>query len=209
MKCIWTLILLIGTSLSIQAQSNEVQQLLLNYEKLSQLKNILADMKKGYQVVSNGYSTIKDISEGNFNLHDAFIEGLLLVSPVIKNYKRVPDIVRYQKSIVQEYKRAYTDFKLSGFFNAGEIEYMGKVYGNLFNQSLKNLDELTTVITSSKLSMSDDERLQAIDRIFADTEDKLQFLRMFNQNAKILALQRGKELRNLESSKKLYLLNNN
>lgn len=209
MKCIWLLILIIGTSLPVKAQSQDIQQLLLNYEKLTQLKNILTDMKNGYQVVSNGYTAIKDISEGNFNLHDAFIEGLLSVSPAIKNYKRVPDIIQYQKYIIREYKSAYKNFKLSGFFNEGEIEYMGNVYGNLFNQSVKSLDELATVITSSKLSMSDDERLQAIDRIFAETEDKLQFLRMFNKNAKILALQRSKEFRNLESSKKLYQLNFN
>jgi hypothetical protein len=209
MKCICLLILIIGTSLPVKAQSQEIQQLLLNYEKLTQLKNILTDMKKGYQVVSNGYTAIKDISEGNFNLHDAFIEGLLSVSPAIKNYKRVPDIIQYQKYIIREYKSAYKNFKLSGFFNEGEIEYMGNVYGNLFNQSVKSLDELATVITSSKLSMSDDERLHAIDRIFAETEDKLQFLRMFNKNAKILALQRSKEFRNLELSKKLYQLNLN
>jgi len=209
MKCIWLSILIIGTNLSVKAQSKEIQQLMLNYEKLTQLKNILTDMKKGYQVVSNGYTAIKDISEGNFNLHDAFIEGLLSVSPAIKNYKRVPDIIQYQKYIIREYKNAYKNFKLSGLFNEGEIEYMGNVYGNLFNQSVKSLDELATVITSSKLSMSDDERLHAIDRIFAETEDKLQFLRMFNKNAKILALQRSKEHQNVESSKKLYQLNLN
>ncbi len=44
-----------------KAQSAEVQQLLLNYEKLNQLKNILSDMKKGYQIVSKVYSTIKNI----------------------------------------------------------------------------------------------------------------------------------------------------
>src|SRR5690606_12907886 len=117
MKIIWILLILTSSAVSSRAQSHEVQQLLLNYEKLSQLKNILADMKKGYQVVSNGYTTIKHISEGNFNLHDAFIDGLFAVSPAIKNYKRVPDIIRYQKYIVQEYKRAYQGFKLSGFFN--------------------------------------------------------------------------------------------
>ena len=39
-------------------QSNEIEQLLLNAEKLTQLKNILTDMKKGYQVVSKGYNTV-------------------------------------------------------------------------------------------------------------------------------------------------------
>ena len=190
--------------LAAQAQSFEAQQLLLNYEKLIQMKDILADMKKGYAIVSKGYNTIKDISEGNFNLHDAFIQGLMAVNPAIKNYKRVPDIISYQKSIISEYKSAFQNFKNSGVFNSNEIGYLGNVYGNLFNQSLQNLDELATVVTASKLSMSDDERLNAIDRIFADTEDKLQFLRDFNRQTQVLVLQRSKEKKDVSDTQKLY-----
>ncbi|MGX5690268.1 TerB family tellurite resistance protein [Arcticibacter tournemirensis] len=190
--------------LAAQAQSFEAQQLLLNYEKLIQMKDILADMKKGYAIVSKGYNTIKDISEGNFNLHDAFIQGLMAVNPAIKNYKRVPDIISYQKSILSEYKSAFQNFKNSGVFNSNEIGYLGNVYGNLFNQSLQNLDELATVVTASKLSMSDDERLNAIDRIFADTEDKLQFLRDFNRQTQVLVLQRSKEKKDVSDTQKLY-----
>ena len=207
MKAIWVILMMIGTSSIAQAQSAEVQQLLLNYEKLKQLKNILSDMKKGYQIVSKGYTTIKNISEGNFNLHDAFINGLLSVSPEIRNYKRVPDIIAYQKRIIKEYKSAFNRFKSSDTFSPDEILYIGKVYQNLFNESVQNLDELATVITSSKLSMSDDERLKAIDRICEDTEDKLQFLRDFNKKTNILVIQRGREKRNVESSEKLYQLN--
>ncbi|MGB4401149.1 MAG: TerB family tellurite resistance protein [Daejeonella sp.] len=204
MKTFLIILMIVGSTSITNAQTTEVQQLLLNYEKLNQLKNILRDMKKGYQVVSNGYTTIKNISEGNFNLHDTFISGLMTVSPAIKKYKRVPDIIRYQKNIVNEYKSAFTRFKLSGSFNPEEIEYLGKVYHNLFNESLRSLDELASVITSSKLSMSDDERLAAIDRIFADTEEKLQFLRHFNKNTSILAIQRDKEKRDVRRSEDLY-----
>lgn len=205
MKTFLIILMIAGSSTITNAQTTEVQQLLLNYEKLNQLKNILRDMKKGYQLVSNGYTTIKNISEGNFNLHDTFISGLMTVSPAIKKYKRVPDIIRYQKDIVDEYKSAFTRFKSSGSFNPKEIQYLAKVYQNLFNQSLRSLDELATVITSSKLSMSDDERLAAIDRIFADTEEKLQFLRHFNKNTSILALQRDKEKRDVKTTEDLYL----
>lgn len=207
MKKIWILMLVIAISSATKAQSVEVQQLLLNYEKLKQLKNILSDMKKGYEIVSKGYNTIKDISEGNFNLHDAFISSLLSVNPEIKNYKKVADIVTCQKNIVKEYKSAFGRFKRSGTFSASEIEYLGKVYGNLFNQSLQNLDDLATVLTSNKLSMSDNERLEAIDRIFADTEDKLIFLRDFNKKTNILAIQRSREKRNIETSEKLHQVN--
>ena len=204
MKTFLIILMIAGSTATTNAQTTEVQQLLLNYEKLNQLKNILRDMKKGYQVVSSGYTTIKNISEGNFNLHDTFISGLMTVSPAIKKYKRVPDIIRYQKNIVDEYKSAFARFKSSGSFNPEEIEYLAKVYHNLFNESLRSLDELASVITSSKLSMSDDERLAAIDRIFADTEEKLQFLRHFNKNTSILALQRDKENRDIRRTEDLY-----
>lgn len=206
---IYSLLLMVTTSVAMQAnaQSTEVQQLLLNVEKLSQLKNILTDMKKGYTVVTNGYNTVKNISQGNFSLHEIFLDGLMLVNPEIRKYKRVGDIISYQKNILSEYKSAFNRFKGLENFNPQEIEYLGKVYQQLFRQSLDNLDELAMVITSSKLRMSDDERLQAIDRIFADTQDKLMFLRSFNKEASILSLQRQKEKADLKSARQYYNLN--
>ncbi|HEX7358342.1 MAG TPA: hypothetical protein VF270_11585, partial [Ignavibacteriaceae bacterium] len=93
MKYLWTILILFGINLTSQAQSNEIQQLLLNVEKLTQLKSILSDMKKGYQIVSKGYNSVKQITEGNFSLHDAFLSRLIAVNPAIKNYKRVADII--------------------------------------------------------------------------------------------------------------------
>jgi len=189
---------------SAKAQSFEIQQLLLNWEKLTQMKNILSDMKKGYTIVSQGYNSVKSIANGNFNLHETFLDGLMLVNPEIKKYKRVADIIAYQRGIVSEYRSAYNRFRNAETFNQKELDYLGKVYKQLTDQSIDNLDELTTIITSSKLRMSDDERLQAIDRIFADTEDKLQFLRSFNKQASILSLQRQKEKAEIDNLNQYY-----
>ncbi len=202
-----SLFLLIGFYLPAKAQSTEVQQLLLNVEKLSQLKNILADMKKGYQVVSTGYNAVKNISRGNFSLHEVFLDGLMLVSPEIRKYKRVADIINYQRSIVSEYRSAFDQFKRTDNFNPNEIRYMGRVYKQLFDQSIDNLEELTMIVTSSKLRMSDDERLKAIDRIFADTQDKLAFLRSFNKEAGLLNLQRKREKAEINSIQNQFNLN--
>lgn len=189
------------------AQSQETQQLLLNVEKLSQLKNILSDMKRGYTVITNGYNSVKNIAQGNFSLHEVFLDGLMLVNPEIKKYRRVADIISYQKNIITEYKAVYNRFKSSSNFSPQEIDYLGKVYKQLFDQSLDNIEELTTVISSSKLRMSDDERLQAIDRIFADTEDKLLFLRNFNKEASILNLQRKRENTDLKTTRGYFGIN--
>lgn len=203
-KCIvmvW--VILFSFSGQVIAQSTEIQQLLLNVEKLAQLKKILSNMKQGYEIMSNGYSAIKDISKGNFNLHEAFLDGLLHVSPTVRKYKKIGEIIIFQSQLVKEYKSAFKSFETSNLFNTNEIKYMSNVYSNLFNKSLQNLDELTMVITAGKLRMSDDERLNAIDRIYIDMGDKLVFLRTFNKENNVLAIQRGREMVDTKVSKKL------
>lgn len=210
MKKIIVLLIVLNTYMAakLSAQSEEAQQLLLNVEKLAQFKQILSDMKKGYQVISTGYSTVKNLSEGNFNLHKTFLDGLMMVSPSVKKYKRIADIINNQIMIVKEYKNAFNRFKQDGNFNAEEIVYLGNVYGNLFKQSLNDLDELAIIITYSKVRMSDDERLEAIDRIYNNMQDKLLFLRHFNNNTTILAVQRAREKHDVVTMKKIYGVTN-
>src|SRR5579863_2568221 len=88
----WAVLLaLVGSAGTLRAQSFEIQQLVLDIEKLTQLKDILKDLKEGYQVLDKGYSAIRDIAQGNFNLHKAFLDALLTVSPTVKNYARVAE----------------------------------------------------------------------------------------------------------------------
>lgn len=194
-------------SFQLKAQSEEVQQLLLNIEKLSQFKKILQNMYDGYKLLNKGYTAVKNISEGNFSLHKTFLDGLMEVSPAVKKYKRIADIINYQIRIAKEYKLAFNRFKQEKQFTADEIDYLGKVYSNLFNESLKSLDELAVVITSGKLRMSDDERLQAIDKIYLVVEDQYSFLKDFTNNTNMLALQRKSEQAQIEMSRRLYGLN--
>lgn len=210
MKKIIVLLIVLSACITtkLSAQSQEVQQLLLNVEKLAQFKQILSDMKKGYQIVSTGYSTIKDLSQSNFSLHKRFLDGLMTVSPTVKKYKRIADIISNQILIVKEYKNAFGRFKQDGNFNPGEIEYLGKVYSNLFKQSLYDIDELMIITTDSKLRMSDDERLKAIDGIYANIQDKLLFLRNFNDNTTILAVQRAREKNDAVTLQKIYGITN-
>jgi len=168
----------------------------------------LSDMKKGYEILNGGYNTIKDLSEGNFSLHKTFLDALLEVSPTVKNYKRVADIINYQIILVKEYKSAFNRFKQDNNFNQEELAYLGRVYENLFKQSLNNLDDLITIITANKLRMSDDERLAAIDGLYSDMQDKLLFLRHFNNNTTVLALQRAKEKNDVNTMRLIYGINN-
>lgn len=194
----------IGPVQKAMAQAQELEQLALDIEKLAQFKQILSDMKKGYDILDKGYSTIKGISQGSFDLHQGFLNGLLAVNPQLRNYSRISDIIQCQGLLLSEYRSAYGRFKSGGHFTPKEIAYLGTVYKNLFDQSLNNLDALTTVITDSRLRMSDDERLKQIDRIDHDMQDKLSFLRSFNRRVNAVDAQRAQETLEHRKLQQLY-----
>lgn len=208
MKCVIGFFIVINTSFlnvyQAKAQSFEAQQLLLDFEKLIQLKGILTNMYKAYEIVSEGYENIKNISEGNFNLHNLFLNSLLQVSPFVQKYERIAEIISDQLQLVGEYKTAFSQFKQDKNFSPDEILYIEKVYSNLFDESVKDLDALFTVITAGELRMSDDERLSAIDEVYESIEDKLTFLRYFNNNTKILALQRARDANDVSTIRSVY-----
>jgi hypothetical protein len=197
--------LLLGLG-SIQAQTipQLLEQIILDTEKLASLKSILQDMYKAYTIINSGYNDIKNISEGNFKLHKAFLDALLAVSPAVQNYGRVVDIINAEYSIVAEYKAAYSRFSANGHFTLQELDYINTVYTNLFNKSLGCLNELAMVVTANQLRMSDAERLRAIDWVYADITGQLSFLRMFNNSTSIQAIQRAREANDIGTLKSMY-----
>ncbi len=206
MKRIILLLALVVGSVAAQAQAQEIEQLILDIEKLSQLKQILSDMKEGYQILTQGYEAVRSISEGNFNLHKVFLDALLAISPAVKNYIKIEHIINNQVTLIQEYKTAFKRVQSSGQFNPDEITYISNVYGNLFNASVKNIEDLTTILTAGSLRMSDAERLKAIDQLDRDLTDKLTFLRYFNNQTALLSLQRAREQNAIKGVGNMYNL---
>src|SRR4051812_7435287 len=100
-------------------------------------------MKTGYQIYQQGYSAISSISKGNFNQHSTYLNGLLAVSPAVKNFSRVAEILAMQSSLVREYKASLNRFRQSGVFSVAELDYVAKVYSRLGTECLDNIGELT------------------------------------------------------------------
>ncbi|WPU97826.1 TerB family tellurite resistance protein [Mucilaginibacter sp. cycad4] len=203
LRCICVLLCTLSFQRS-KAQDQDIQQLILDIEKLTQFKAILSDMQQGYSILTQGYGQVKDLAQGNFNLHSVFLNGLMQVNPEVAKYARVADIIADEISILSEYRKAYRQFQNSGSFNADELDYLARVYGQLTSAALNDVNDLANIITASKLRMSDDERLSAIDRIYASSNDKLSFLRDFNRRTNILLVQRQQEQNEVNNLKTLY-----
>lgn len=188
----------------VLAQAEEAEQLMLNYEKLYIMEQTLDQMYNTYRVLEFGYNTISKIASGNYSVHELFIDGLMMVNPSIRNYKRIPYIINYQQLLLQEYSRAYDRFQRDPHFTPQEIQYLYNVYSYLFTASVRNIDDLIDIITSTKLSMNDDERLRAIDAIYYEMESKLRFVRSFNNSTQLLAIQRARSANDVKTINQLY-----
>jgi hypothetical protein len=187
-----------------QSIADCIEQLTLDYQKLASLKSVLSQMYTGYEVLAKGYGAVKNVSQGNFTLHEAFLDGLFIVSPMVRKYPRVGDIINDQAMLVSEYKSAANGFRRGGRFNPDEISYMMEVYNNLVSASLKNLDDLSMVMSDNKMRMSDAERLSAIDRIYVDSKNELSYLRKFNSEAEKMAEQRSRSMADKQTVNSLY-----
>ena len=171
--------------------------------QIAALKVYAGYLSKGYSIVKNGLNTIKDIKHSDFNLHNDYFTSLVTVNPKVRQYKKVAEIIAIQISIAKQSGKAIKNFRGNQHFTSAEINYLQNVFGNLLSECSKNLDELFSLITNGNLQMKDDERIQAIDRLYADMQDKQQFARSFCNSAAGLSVQRSNEANDIIISKKL------
>jgi hypothetical protein len=206
MRSIIILLAFVLAARPCQAQSTGdlIQQLVLDFQKLQDMKATLQEMYKGYEILDRGYTSIKDLTRGQFNLHKAFLDGLLAVSPSVKNYYKVTAILEGEDNLVKEYKAVAGQAHGSGLFTGEELGYMDGMYTTLYDRSLQSLDELTMTLTDGELRMSDAQRLDAIDRVYRDISGQLRAVRTLNNELSVQILQRGSAINDIQTLKRLY-----
>lgn len=166
-----------------RAQDQEIQQLILNVEKLEQLREMLDQMKDKYQILTQGYDRVKTLTEGNFKLHEVFLDRLVKVNPRVKSYYRVVQIVEMQLHLAKGIGGMKKEFSLRDLVSGSDLNFLTGVYGSFGKSSLRNLEELLLVLSDNQLQMNDAERIYAIDRIHLDMQNLYQGFGKFTLQA--------------------------
>jgi len=200
-------VLLSGLVTGGRGQGFDAQQLLLDWQKLAQLKQLLNDMYKGYAIVEKGYTAIRDISHGSFDLHKLFLDGLLVVSPSVRDYFKVAEVLALQQQMVREYGEASSRLRADKHFRIGEIADFGRVYGSLLGESERTLDALLIVLTDGQLRATDGERMRDIDRLHVEMTGQLIMMRQLNNETAMRSLQRARDAADADEVRRLYGIN--
>lgn len=133
-------------------------------KQIALLQTYYRFQKKGYDVSQKGLNLIGTIKDGNFRQHKTYFASLKAVKPVIRNYGRV-QLTLSQFNNVQAVVARIKDGPYREEFTADEWRDVTQACNLLEDESTSVRDDLMLVVTSDELQMTDDQRIERIDRL--------------------------------------------
>lgn len=147
---------------------------------------------KGYEIARQGLGQIGDHKRGHWRLDNDFFNRLGTVSPALRQYNRLGDIVRLSVHIASLRRELLQEVRQSAWFGVAERGYVDTMLARL-GRSSSQLVEQTTAVVSSGLQMGDDERLRRIDALYGQLLDIYGFSHRLATDLRQLAAQRTRE----------------
>jgi hypothetical protein len=180
--------------------------------KVQRMQNKTIWLQNAQKVIENQLSKTKltEISgwtEQQKTLYSNYYTELGKIKSAISNYQRIKDITLKQAALISEYKQAWSLFQQDNHFNPQELSYMQQVYTGILDASVKNLDEIMLVVSPAKTQMTDEQRLELVNKASDHLDENYNDLRQFNNEGIQLSLARSKDLNDTQSIKKLYGIN--
>lgn len=177
--------------------------------KIQRLQNQTIWLQNAQKTLENTMSKLKlneisDWVEKQRKLYADYFDELWKVKAALTYYHRVKEIIEGQVQMVNEYKAAWALFRQDKNFTADELEYIENIYTGMFDESLKSIDQLFLVFNAFSTQMSDAKRLEIINNVSDNLEQQFMDLKDFNNQNKMISLQRASEKGEIEYVKKLY-----
>jgi len=177
--------------------------------KIQRLQNKTVWLQNAQKTLENTMSKlklgeIKDWAEKQKKLYGDYFEELWKVKSALATYHRVKDIIENQVAMVKEYKAAWALFRRDPNFSADELDYMFIIYSGMMNESLKSLDQLFLVVNAFATQMSDAKRMEIINKAAEEIEQGFTDLKEFNDQNKLLSVQRASAKGEIEYVRRLY-----
>lgn len=205
-----TLLLLLAAVTQVKAQflggffSQQSTQRKLMAEQIAGYQLYLNVIKTGYHITETGLNTAHDLKNGSFNLHTLYFNSLEQVNPVVQNNPKGKAISDINQQISQIFAAEISWQQREKQLTTKEMTYLQKVSDNLKKECQSDMAELSEVLTPGKLQLTDQQRLDRLDKLYTSMKDKQAFAGAFTAKCRKLTLARLQAKANQGQIKKLY-----
>jgi hypothetical protein len=190
-----------GTGGFFNQQSSKMKLMLA---QIAGYETFLNSLKNGYKITENGLNAVHELKGGTYNLHAAYFNSLQEVNPVVQANPKGKAIVGIQQQISQFFTNEISWEQQQKVLTGAEINYINQVYGNIVKKCQEDMNGLMQVLTPGKLQLTDHQRLERIDQLYATTLDKLAFSQSFTNKCRQMANDRQRAKKNNNQLKTLY-----
>lgn len=201
MKKILCLIVISGLALKVNAQGifNQNGTMIKNtIRQIALLATYGSYLKKGYKIMEDGWNTVHDWKNGELMLHTSYISSLGKVNPKIKG-EQIDAIQNLADKLLSGCATLQQDAIQSEVLNDEEISYLKSMLKGYMEETTEDINELNLVITDGKLSMTDDQRMKQVDRLYGRTVKVFKQFKSLDRNARsVIAGRKENELHHQE-----------
>jgi hypothetical protein len=137
-------------------------------------------------------------------LYSRYYSELGQVKSYIAYYQRIKNLAVKQAALVNEYQNAWTLLHNDSHFTAGDLKQMQQIYSGILSASVKNLDQIMLAVSPGQTRMSDEQRLELINKAGDQLDGNYSDLKQFNAQNEMLSLQRAKDENDVLTLKQYY-----
>lgn len=159
-------------------------------------------LKEGYGIVDSGLNTIKNFNKTEFSLHSGYFNSLKGINPVVANSPMIGEITNWKNRTIN----LLGNLKTQSQTGTPEAEYIEKVKSKVISECQKEFSILKLVLTPGKLELTDEERLNQIEKLHKSMQNKYEFAESFVHSVKLLENQKRNEQLQLKASKEMFNL---
>lgn len=151
--------------------------------QIAELQIYIELTRKGYELVTDGLNLVRDISNGEFTLHQLFYTSLKTVSPQIRKYPKLKTIIDQQLYIQKLVTSLRQEINKDNAFIPSQRNYINSALDNLKSDTDQLEKQLITILADNKFELSDDQRISQINKLFEKSSSQLQFIHQFSSQA--------------------------
>ncbi|MET3876477.1 hypothetical protein [Chitinophaga sp. OAE865] len=170
------------------------------FQQIAALRVYTDYLKKGYAVVKDGTGLIKDIKNGEFDLHKSYFGSLKSVSSAIRKHPKASAIYKMLSEIEQ---RRGSIYSLCPSLPPAQATELKALLGSIASQSSIELDELLMVLEDGYVEMTDDQRIKRIDDIYTRVQKTWAWQRELHRRTAALVSYLQQSLHDLDQQRKM------
>ena len=138
------------------------------------------------------------------DLFSQYYQELWDIKTAIAYYSKISELTQKQVALVNSYNQAWNLLRSDKHFTTDELAYMTKVYSGILQASVNDLDQILLVINANKTQMPDAKRIEIVNKAADHMDTNYNDLQQFNNQNKLLSLQRASDENEILTLKKYY-----